>query len=202
MTTYPDIITEIRATLPLTVATSQAVLKTEYANGIESRRLVWDSVRRSLKLYYSVMTWPIANDLRRFYESVQGSFHSFFFFFPHIEVFVKELVGTLLTVNEDPIPNILNLPSKGAQTYSLYTNGSIIPLVENTHYTLTASGGGDGQDIATLLYEPLVGDIFHFSFTGRLNIRARFSDSPIMFNDVKNVLSSTEVELVGLEPQP
>ncbi|MCK5018370.1 MAG: hypothetical protein KAS32_15030 [Candidatus Peribacteraceae bacterium] len=199
MSAYPDIITSgITATLPLQHATAQAILKTEFENGKESRRLIWDSVRRSVKINYSTMYFEYANELRRFYENMRGPYHSFTFFFPQIEQYVNELVGTLTSS-----ATTINLPSKNAQSYELRVNGS--PLVEGIgeDWIFTAEGGPDGEDLAT--FDELLtfsGDVFFFDFTGQLKIKARFSEKPIVFSDVKKYWSSTTVELIGLEPSP
>lgn len=195
MSVYPDIISSgIRATLPLEHATSQAVLVTEFENGVEQRRLLWDSVRRNVTINYSILYFEYANELRRFYEARKGSFESFSFFFPQIEVYVKELVGVIASSTI-----VIKLPSKDAQFYSLYENNRVSPLAPS-EWTFNASAGPDGEDMATLGFVPTIGDIYHFSFTGRLKIKARFDTAPQTFQDTKEYWSTTVVNLVGLEP--
>lgn len=194
MEVYPDIITGISATLPLETATSVSVLKTEYENGIEQRRLLWDSHRRDVKINYSIMHFDKANELRRFYEARKGSFEKFYFFFPQDEIYVDELVGVVLTAISS-----FDLPSLGASSYTLEQNGS--PLTETTQWTFTPGTPPDVPDSAALVSAPSVGDIFKFSFTGRLRILARFGNSPMVFREVKKYFGTTSVSLTGLEPQ-
>lgn len=193
MSVYPDVITSIRATLPIEHSISQAILATEFENGVEQRRLVWDSVRRNIKINYSILEFAYSNSLRRFYETRKGSFHSFSFFFPQIETYVNELVGVATSGS-----TVLRLPSKKAQSFTLYRNG--LPQSPSI-WTFVSEGGPDGEDKASLLFIPSIGDIFNFDFTGRLKVKARFEDSPLVFQDIKKYWSSTVVNLVGLEPQ-
>ena len=193
MTVYPDVITGVPSTLPLEYSTEQAVLATEFENGRETRRLLWGSHRRSVKLKYSVVEYSYANELRRFYESVQGSFQSFSFFFPNIEYYVKELVGVASGGETS-----LKLPSKGAQGYTLYRGNN--PLSPGTDYTFVSSGGPDGEDLANLNFTAVAGDRYSFTFTGRLKIKARFSNSPFIASDVKTMFSVITVNITGLLP--
>ncbi len=194
MEVYPDVITGISATLPLETATSVAVLKTEYDNGIEQRRLLWDSHRRDIKINYSIMHFDKANELRRFYEARRGSFEKFLFFFPQDEVYVKELVGVVLTSISS-----FELPSLGASSYTLLQND--LPLTEPADWTFTAGTPPNIPDSASIVVAPSLGDIFHFSFNGRLKILARFGNSPMVFREVKKYFATTSVSLTGLEPQ-
>lgn len=191
---YPDVIEDIRATLPIEISSSRAILSTEFENGTESRRLLWNSVRRNIKINYSILEFAYANELRRFYERMNGSFHRFSFYLPQIEVYVDEFVGVLSSVT-----TVLNLPSKKAQgaPYVLYRDGAALTPGE---WTFSAETGPDGEDQATLLYTPSIGESYHFDFTGRLRINARFSEQPLTFRDIKKYWSSTTVNLIGLEP--
>lgn len=194
MEVYPDIITGISATLPLETASPVAVLKTEYENGIEQRRLLRDSHRRNVNITYSIMHFDKANELRRFYEARNGAFEKFYFFFPQDEIYVKELCGVVLTAISS-----FDLPSLGASSYTLYQNGT--PLTETTEWTFTAGTPPDVSDSASIVTAPSLGDVFHFSFTGRLKILARFGNSPLVFREVKKYFATTSVSLTGLEPQ-
>ena len=195
MSVYPDVITGVAATLPFEHASFQAVLATEFENGIEVRRLVQDSTRRDVRINYSILSFADANLLRRFYEARKGSFESFMLFYPQVETYVNELVGVMETV-----VTAINLPSFGAQSRSLYID-PLVPLVEGVDWTFTQGGGPDGEDKADLLFTPDVGDIYRFDFTGRLKIRARFVENPMVLTDVKQYWSSLTVELKGLEAQ-
>jgi hypothetical protein len=206
MSVYPNIVPDKTtentpsATIPFVHSTKQLMLATEFETGVESRRLLWDSVRRDVKINYSAMEFDRSNVLRRFYEEMKGPFKSFAFFFPQVEDYVDELVGVLRDTGGHPTPLLsIKLPSKGAQSYTLKRDGT--SLTETTEYIFTSGGGPDGEDKVqfTASYTPVVGDIYTFSFTGNLKIKARF-DGPIAFSDTKKYTSSASVTLKGLEP--
>jgi len=195
---YPDIVTVIPSTLPLAYSSSQAVLSTEFENGLESRRLVQNSIRRDVALQYSTMTFPQANTLRRFYEARNGSFDKFVFWFPQNEIYVNEYVGVITAVSVQ-----IKLPSVGAESGVRTLKRDGTDLVEGVDWTFV-SGGTTFQptDEASLAEVTELGQIYTFDFSGRLSIDARFTMAPIVFADVKKYWSSTTVELVGLEHVP
>lgn len=190
---YPDVLLEIPATLPLEFSTARAVLATEFDNGLESRRLLWNSHRRNVNISYNIMEFVHANELRRFYEDRKGSFEAFVFYFPQIEYYVKEFTGIVTSSGH----NVFPLPSKQAQSYTLYKNNTAL---NGTEWTFSPGGGPQEDDMATLNFEPAIGEVYTYTFTGRLKITAKFSDSPLVFSDVKRYWSSTSVDLIGLEP--
>jgi hypothetical protein len=195
-TNYPDVLTNIKATLPIEHATHQAVMATEFENGVEQRRLVQDSVRRKVLVNYSSLDFDQANEIRRFYEARQGAFEEFFFYFPQEETYTKELVGVM----PSPVVTTLILPSFKvgvSDQHDLYKNNALLTEGVDWNFTPAVSSY---TDEASLLFTPAGGDIFHYSFQGRLVIRARFSMSPLIFSDVKKYWSDLSVELVGLEP--
>lgn len=193
MAIYPDVITGVPATLPLVYSQNQAILKTEFENGVESRRLLWPAVRRNVTINYDVVTFENANVLRRFYESMDGPFQRFAFYFPQIEIYVNELAGTASGGE-----TIIKLPARyGAQSYSLYRN--YVLLEETISYTIAPGPGADGEMIAGLNFTSNPGDIYTFNFTGYLKINARFDQAPLMFSDIKSLVSSVRVDLIGLE---
>lgn len=195
METYPDVITGIPAIIPLSYATQRAVLKTEYENGVEQRRLMWASHRRDVRINYSVLPFDKAQELLRFYEARGGSFEMFNFFFPQTITYEYELVGVV-------IGNAIGgfyLPSLGATSYVLYRNG--VPMVEGSDWTFTAGTAPDIPDSAVLTTVGFPGQAFHFDFTGRLRMLARFNDNPFAITEVKDFFASVKVSLKGLEPQ-
>lgn len=197
MAAYPDVIAVIPATLPIEHATSQAVLSTTFENGVETRRLLWDTVRRNVTINYSVMEFIKANQLRRFFEAQKGTFESFSFFFPQTEDYVGELVGV---EPETPL-TAFRLPSLTATSFTLYRNGASLVEGGGNDWLFTTGTPPDIADLATLLITPAGGDIYTFDFTGRLVIKARFADAPIVFSDAKKYWSTTVVNLKGLEPE-
>lgn len=198
MAVYPDIITGVQSTTPLQWASNFRVISTQFENGQEVRRLIDGYARRSVKVLYKPVTFAQANTLRRFYEARRGPYESFFFIFPQLETFSKELVSTIRVA----IPGnatLLKPPSMNAQSYTLYRNNSV---ESSGNYTFTpASSAPSGEDTISLNYTPNAGDVFTFSFTGRLKITARFSKRPIVVSDVKDLYSYIEIELEGIYPE-
>ena len=193
MAIYPDIITGVPATLPIETSHSQAILSTEFENGSESRRLIWSGVRRNVFLNYDVVTFAYANVLRRFYESMDGPFQKFSFYFPQVEIYVQELAGTA-SGGEATI----NLPAKfDGQSYSLYRHSVL--LDEGISYVISPGPGPDDEMVAALNFSSVEGDFYTFSFTGNLRINARFDKAPFSVSDIKNIVSSIRVTLIGLE---
>lgn len=202
---YPHIVKEISCTLPFQHNESQAVLSTEFENGVEVRRLIQDAPRRGLRIAYSPIFFDDVNVLRRFYEQRSGSLLSFDFYYPFDGViYVNEYVGTSITGSE----TTLNLPSWNATNYTLYKNGISLTYTVDWSFSAGTADPTKGYPItpdqATLVSAPAVGDVFHFDFTGNLKVKARFSDSPLGFSEMKGGayeagLSSLTVELKGLE---
>jgi len=195
MEVYPDVIEVIPAVIPYKHSSYRSVLKTEFESGVEQRRLLGNSTRRTVDINYPLMIFAKANELRRFYEARKGSFEQFIFFYPQEEEYLEEYVGVLI----DSTTNFY-LPSLGAQTYELSRNG--VPLTETTEWEFTVGTSYTTPDSANLLITPSLGDIFHFTFTGgRLKINARFGDKPLVFVEVKKHYVATSVTLKGLEHQ-
>jgi hypothetical protein len=198
MAVYPDVLSLIPATLPIVHSTNQAVLKTEFETGVEVRRLVRSSVRRNIKINYAPLRFAASNELRRFYEDREGSFKRFVFYFPQRETYVNELVGVVTDISYSD----LKLPSLNADTFTLKRDG--VALTEGVGFDWIfspAAGVEDGEDMAELQFVPALGERYTFDFTGRLKVVARFSENPFMLTDVKELISSSTVELVGLEPE-
>ena len=195
MSIYPDVITEVPATLPIEHSHAQAVLTTEFENGVESRRLLWPATRKSISVNYDVVTFANSNVLRRFYESMDGPFQKFVFYFPQVEYYESELAGTAFGGE-----TTINLPAKlGGQTYSLYRNSVL--LEEGISYVISPAPGPDGEMMAALTFSALAGDRYTFTFTGYLKVNARFDQAPMVFSDIKNLVSVVRVNLIGLEAE-
>ena len=197
MSVYPDVITGVPSTLPISHSSSRAVLKTEFNSGIESRRLLSGSLRRQVSITYATLLYSDANVLRRFYEERSGSFESFSFYYPQDSAaYVLEMVGVMPTT----VTTTLRLPSSNAVNPILHRNSTLLDLTYDWNFS--AASGWDGEDIATLTFTPSAGDVYQLDFDGgRLRIKARFSDSNLVFSDVKKYWSSTNVDLIGLEPE-
>jgi hypothetical protein len=196
METYPDIITGIPARLPFRVSTQRAVLKTEFENGVEQRRALWNAPRRDVRLNYPALSFAQGYELKRFYEARGGSFERFNFYFPHPEAYVYELVGLATQAL-----GTFDLPSLEATSYTLYRNGTA--LTEGVDWTFVLGTPPAVPDKAILIGDTTTpGDVFHFDFTGRLRIITRFDDNPFQHTEIKNYLVYTTVSLKGLAPDP
>ena len=196
MTVYPDIITGIRSVIPLDTSRSQLSYSTEFEDGYESRRLIWSSYEMDIVINYSAMSYSDSIALIEFYESVNGPYGTFSFFMPHNQEYIKELAGVL----RSGLSATIILPSYGAETSrtALYKNG--IALTPLTDYKVDVGAGPDGEDLALLGVLAIAGDVFHFTFDGKLKIKARFYDEPLIVDDIKKQWSSTTVKLKGLKP--
>ena len=197
MSVYPDIITEVKSTVPLQWADNFRVLSTQFETGQENRRLIDGYVRRTVRVSYAPAKYEQANTLRRFYEDMRGPFESFSFFFPQIETFYKELAAVIRSPSSGSTTTF-DLPSKDAQSFNLYRNGNV--LTYGTDYYMTPAVPPDGVDRAGV-YSCSTGDIFTWSFTGRLRIEARFASKPIVFNDSKTLFSYIASEIEGIYPK-
>lgn len=192
MAAYPDVLTDIKGTIPFNWESNQKILKTEFENGQESRRLIWQDPRRNASVQYAAMSLDESRRLFNFYKDVNGPFSSFIFFFPQVLAYAKEFCGVA-----DGTEAGINLPSKGAQVYTLYA-GSTIVLPGN--YNFFSSGGPDGEDRLVFAgYTPSVGERFYWSFTGRLKLIMRFSETSINFSEIKGVAVAVKVNLIGLQ---
>jgi hypothetical protein len=204
VTIYPDVLGgappiasgySIKAVIPFNNSIYRASLSTEFENGVEQRRLLWGGERRNIELTYPHMSAENATVLRNFYVDRKGSYERFSFFYPHVDSYVKELVGVM----PDPGITVLSLPSYGASLLTRILYADDIQLVEGVDWTFAA--GTSTEDTATFTVAPAPGTIFHFTFTGRLKINARFSQSPLLFSDIKGYWSTLKVKLEGLEAQ-
>lgn len=189
---YPDVVDTIPGVIPFLWQYNQRVLISSFADGTESRRLVWKSPRKDVMISYRYLIREEAQQLYDFYQKQEGPLKSFSFFFPNPQSYEKEYCGvyTGQTLN-------INLPSQvsdGGAYRKLYNGGT-----EVTNYTFYPRGGPDGGDRATLLFTPSIGDNFYFTFVGRLRLNVRFSDAAIQVSEIKDRFSSFAIELIGLE---
>jgi len=195
MSYYPDVITDVPASLPIECPYFSPTLITKFESGVEQRRLLSNAIQRNVKIFYKNVEFAQANTLRRFYEDRRGSFHSFDFFFPQYETFVTEYVGVIV----DPT-DAFYLPSLEAQSFTLFRNED--PLTEGVGedwvFTIGVPSTGT-PDLATLPSDAAAGELFRFSFTGRLKMIARFDDQQIVVADIKKYWSSLTISLKGLE---
>lgn len=194
MPAYKDILTEIPSITPFVSTREQKVIVSEFETGLEQRRLIDGYVRRVIKLKYPILTYSQAKELKDFYEEMHGPYQDFGFAFPQTGTYVKELVGVASSIT-----NIIRLPSKEAveATCELYIDDV---LLDPLYWDFFPSGSDDGGDKAVLDLPVQAGQRLTFSFEGRLKIRARFSEDPIVFDDIKKYWSSTTVTLIGLVP--
>lgn len=190
MAAYPDVLTQAQPVIPFGWAPEQIILKSQFANGEESRRLVWSSNRKRVVMQYRALPLSEMQLIYDFFRNMNGPFQRFSFFFPQELEYTREFCGTVGSSST----TVINLPSKGAYNDTLYLNGS-----PTTGYTLSTGTGPDGEDRAIKSSGSWVpGDTFHFSFIGRLKIVARFDENPIEIEEVKDQYATFKVNLVDL----
>jgi len=192
---YPDIITDIPGTIPFTYDANQIILKTQFASGRESRRLMWQGPRRDVTIKYNGMSYTEAQSFWEFYRSMEGPYQSFVFYFPRERTYWDEAFGS-----SNGEEDLINLPCKDIQLGQSFElrRGNVV-LVYNSDYTINVGAGAQGCDQADLDVPGEAGQNYFFSFTGRLKIKARFSDEGQGFSELKDLLSQITVNLVGLQ---
>lgn len=190
---YPDVRDDILPVIPFVYGFEQRIIKTEFENGKESRRLVWQEPRRYVSLNYRAQTQEDLDEIYAFYREKQGPFKRFSFFFPNSETYVKEYCGTPSSDTTQ-----INLPSRGALfgSYTLYEDDVAI-----TSYSFHATSAPDGGDYVEANNTFYAGYKYHWSFQGNLKIQARFDENPIEIQDVKGRLMDFRVNLVGLQAE-
>lgn len=192
MAAYPDVLTDIKGTIPFNWEVNQKILKTEFENGQESRRLIWQNPRRNTSVQYAALSFDDSRRLYDFYSDVDGPFASFIFVFPQTTAYAREFCGV-----SDGTEAGINLPSKGAQAYTLYSGTT--PITSG-NYNFFVSGGPDGEDRLVFSgYIPALGERFYWSFTGRLKNIMRFSEAAVSFSEVKRTAVAIKVNLIGLQ---
>jgi hypothetical protein len=184
----------VAALVPLNYSTQHRVLATEFENGSESRRKIWSHQRRPVTVNYKLnyaLDETGAEDLtlierrwREFYNTVEGPLRPFVMYFPIASWYDKEFCGVLTTTT-----TTINLPSKDAVlgSFIMYRNGSYVNVGD---YTFAASTGNPNkEDQAIFNYSLSPGDVFHWSFKGRLKIWGRLGDNmthifqPTLYNE-------------------
>jgi len=194
---YPDIITGIPGVIPFDYTAAQPILKTDFASGKEVRRQIWSSPRRNVTIYYKRLTEGQALSFWEFYRSMNGPFTSFSFFFPKQRTYYDEAFGTS-TGSE----TVINLPCKGLQdSESFKLRRGNVSLTSPYEYVLSFGTGPDGGDQAFLSNSGSKGQVYFFSFTGRLRIKARFDDKSVGFSEEKGIASDMTVKLIGLQSE-
>lgn len=191
MAAYPDIISEIPGMIPFDWTANQVILSTEFASGRESRRLVWQSPRRTVKLYYSGLDVSKASALWNFYRDRSGPLQAFSFYFPRQRVYSNEFVGV-----SDGSNKTIRLPSKDANSYTFKQGSS---TVSPSQYTFHQSTGTGVSDYLVLNTAAAGGVKYYWSFTGRLKIKARFSEQGVPFSDIKDISGGATIDIVGLQ---
>lgn len=191
---YPDVVSDIKGVIPFQWGYQQRVAISTFTTGVESRRLVQNAPRKSVRIRYKYVTREEAQRLYNFYQQQQGAFRPFAFFFPNPQGYEKEYCGTYTGMTKN-----INLPSKVTNSSSyqqLYVGNTPV-----SNYTFNMGASPDTGDMAVLGGTPVIGDKYYLSFEGRLKIKARFSDNPIEIDELKNKYSSFTIELVGLEAE-
>jgi hypothetical protein len=196
---YPDVVTDIKGVIPFQWGYEQKIIKNQFANGSESRRLMWQTPRRAVSIQYSYLQLYDTQRLYDFYASKSGPYQSFAFFFPQTQEYTKEFCGT-----SDGEEHSINLPSKidasiQPVSYELYQGENVFP---SASYLVSLGTGPNSEDVLTLVNPTatfLIGKKYYWSFVGRLKLKARFDENPVEIEEVKDQYSTFTVNLTGLQ---
>lgn len=188
---YPDIVSGVPSVIPFEYGMEQRALITEFENGAEQRRVIDGSPKRYIKINYSNMTYSDANTITTFYRAVDGPLTSFRFVFPNNKTVADEYAGSATYTGQTQ----LYMPSRYATGYTLKKNGIV---VSPSAYTFYVYPYDSISDLVSLNVGATLGDKFHWTFTGRLVIKARFASGPVNFADVKDFYSSAIINLVSV----
>jgi len=200
MASYPDVVNHVKGVIPFQWACEQKIIKTEFGDGTESRRLIWQSARRNVSIQYKFLSLYDTHIIYDFYRKRNGPYELFSFFFPQTKTYTKEYCGT-----SDGTEIGINLPSLIddeiiPMNYYLYAGDS---LISPSLYTLVNNGGPDGEDYLYLNggFHFNAGVKYYWTFTGRLKTKVRFDDSPIEIDEVKDQYASFTINLIGLKAE-
>jgi hypothetical protein len=181
MAVYPDVITYVRSRAPLSLTLDSRTLITKFeGEGQEKRRQKWTVKRRRVELEYVFMTQDETRVLLQFWEDRKGAFEAFTFFYPNVDTYAKEFVGTASVGAA-----VLRLPARSltvGEPFILYRNGIVEDLGD---YAVVDHIGPDGEAVATLINPAVEGDRFDFSFTGELGMRMRFETNSMELEIMK-----------------
>lgn len=166
--------------------------------GVEQRKQKRAYVTRDVTLKYKEI---LKSDIRKIWQyqiDRGGSFEAFSLFldtdlaeYMTTDIYEDEYVGS-----GDSAVTMFELPSKGATSYALKVNGTL--KTESTHYNFTGEVGGDGEDRINFVSPPTSGEVITWDFTGFLKIRCRFQDDEMEFDDMFNLIMSSELKFRGL----
>jgi len=171
--------------------------------GAEKRRQKWLYPKRDITVTYKALTKTQAEPLWEFYIARRGSYSAFTFFestgHGTYRSYSSEYVGT-----GDSTTLIFNLPAKGSSgaTHAVNKAGA---AVSTSNYTMSFSGGSDGEDKVTFLSTaagglgpPTSTERITYDFTGRLKTRCRFADDVFSFENFYDTIINFGVKLKGL----
>ena len=166
--------------------------------GVEQRKQKRAYPTRNITLKYKEILKSDIRKIWQFHIDRRGAYESFSFFldtdlaeYMTTDIYEDEYVGS-----GDSVTTMFELPSKGASSYTLKVNGS--SQSEATHYNYTGEVGSDGEDRINFVSPPISGEVITWDFIGYLKIRCRFEDDAMEYDDMFNLIKTSELKFHGL----
>jgi len=160
-------------------------------SGKEYAKQKWLHPKRNWNLKYEGLTIVEARTLWQFFLSRAGQYSSFVIFDSVADTYTQEYIGT-----GDGSKVSFELPSKNAESYTLYSNG--VSQVESSDYTFYEAGGADTEDKVVFTAAPADGYVLLWTFTGYLKGRVRFAQDDLSFEVFYTMLVNMGISLRGL----
>lgn len=175
---------------PTEVASRFRTITTDLETGAESRRSLWISPKRRLRLVYNALTLDDVSRIWNFHQRMKGAFSSFAFQFSHKEEWLEEYIG-----KGDGAKTIWKLPVYSYEWLKIYKNEILQTLT--THYTISTDSDGFKQ--VTFVTAPAIDDVITIDFRGVPQIVARFTEDEIPKTIFTSVLTSMGLEIVEVK---
>lgn len=159
--------------------------------GVETRKQKWLYPKRDFSLLFKNLPAADADTLWQFYVARKGSLEAFSYFLPWIKTYTGEYVGS-----GDGSTTAFNVSGKTISAYTFYQDTTT--LTETTDYTISATGGSDGEAQLNLVVAAAGGERITVDFTGYLKVRCRFLNDDYSFDTFYNTIVNSGLELKGL----
>ncbi len=188
MAAFPDIYPEH----PLREEINFKTITTRFEDlGVETRKQKWLYPKRNFNLQFRALPAADAKTLWEFYIARKGTYEAFSYFLPWSNSYSGEYIAT-----GDGTTTAFNVPGKTISAYTFYQGATT--LTETTDYTISATGGSDGEAQLNLVVAATAGERITCDFTGYLKVRSRFKDDHYSFDTFYNTIVNSGLGLVGL----
>ena len=157
-----------RLKYPLTIESSYRTLVSNFETGEEQRRKLWAFPKRRVQLAYDAITQSDMDELWEFYCARSGAYESFYFYFPYMEYWYGEYLGT------GP-GEIFELKSKNTDTATttVYVDGGSVG------YDFLEGGGQYSSDRIDLTVAAAEGEVVSADFYGEMRLKCRFEEDKL-----------------------